>query len=389
MIEIKRAITDLIINEPFFGSLIMKANLIENTTWCQTMATDGKDIFYNPEFVKTLNKRELVFILCHEIMHKIWMHCQRMQAKKYDKQLYNIAADYIINWVLDDNPYMARPACALYNPKYDDSWTAERVYEDLKNTLQNQQNNSGGNGNGNGAQNIDLSDAPDHLAPGKPLSEAEAAELEDDIRIQVENAKTALKNAGRAGSSRLLGVIDKIIAPKVCWRKQLREFLQATGKDDTSFRRPRRRTYPLGLYLPIYESEQMGDIIIAVDTSGSIYSHQKSLITFSAEINAIVDELKPKSVKVAYCDTQIVGDIDEYTEGEPIKLTPRGGGGTRFSPVMDWIIEQGERPAALIYFTDLYCSDFGRNPEIPVLWANYDGAKKTTLPFGREIVIED
>ena len=67
----------------------------------------------------------------------------------------------------------------------------------------------------------------------------------------------------------------------------------------------------------------------------------------------------------------------------------RVGGGTRFSPVFNWIDRQDMEPDGVIMFTDMGSSDYGDMPAYPVLWASsvpvydYDRA-----PFGDIVEIE-
>jgi len=91
-----------------------------------------------------------------------------------------------------------------------------------------------------------------------------------------------------------------------------------------------------GLYLPSIERSGVGDIVIAVDTSGSIGT--KELEQFAGEINAIASEAQPESVRVIYCDADIQG-VDEFGPSDPVRLSPKDGGGTDFVPPFKWVEE--------------------------------------------------
>ena len=60
--------TSLIVDEPFFGWLLFRLKGRERRS-IQTMATDGVSLFYNPDFVETLNAATLAGTLAHEVMH--------------------------------------------------------------------------------------------------------------------------------------------------------------------------------------------------------------------------------------------------------------------------------------------------------------------------------
>src|ERR1700747_2223863 len=57
-VRIQKARTALLLDHPFFGSLLFRlAGRASGSI--QTMATDGVSLFYNPAFVETLNAAEL------------------------------------------------------------------------------------------------------------------------------------------------------------------------------------------------------------------------------------------------------------------------------------------------------------------------------------------
>ena len=126
----------------------------------------------------------------------------------------------------------------------------------------------------------------------------------------------------------------------------------------------------------------MGELVLAVDTSGSI--DVDLLQRFGAELRAAVDQTAPSRVRVIYCDTK-VHRVDTFERGEEITLAPVGGGGTDFRPVFDAI---EERPACLVFFTDL-CGRFPETaPDYPVLWAVAQRDAKGHFPWGDLAVVD-
>jgi len=121
--------------------------------------------------------------------------------------------------------------------------------------------------------------------------------------------------------------------------------------------------------------------VIAVDTSGSIGTEE--LEQFAGEITAISDEAQPEIIHVVYCDAAVQSS-QQFEPSEPITLEPKGGGGTDFRPVFEWVELHGLRPACLIYLTDLCCSSYPQEPDYPVLWAT-DSC--SVAPFGDTIRI--
>jgi len=116
-----------------------------------------------------------------------------------------------------------------------------------------------------------------------------------------------------------------------------------------------------------------------VDTSGSV--GKEELEQFAGEITAISDEVQPDRIYVVYCDAA-VNSVQEFGPSEPITLEPKGGGGTDFRPVFDWVGENSINPACLIYLTDLCCESYPVAPDYPVLWAT-DSRRIT--PFGETV----
>jgi predicted metal-dependent peptidase len=57
-LRIQKARTALLLDHPFFGSLLFRLKGRESRS-VKTMATDGVSLYYNPEFVDTLNAATL------------------------------------------------------------------------------------------------------------------------------------------------------------------------------------------------------------------------------------------------------------------------------------------------------------------------------------------
>src|SRR4029077_10579969 len=93
--------------------------------------------------------------------------------------------------------------------------------------------------------------------------------------------------AGRGPLPAGLGrAVKGVLHPPADWRAVLREFVSASAKNDYSWVRPNRRFAAQGLYLPGLHSEELGDVVLAVDTSGSI--DEKMLGVFAREVSAIL-----------------------------------------------------------------------------------------------------
>ena len=213
-----------------------------------------------------------------------------------------------------------------------------------------------------------------------PVCLACAAGQEQEWAIAAEQAARIAKTCGHTplGVDRLL---QESRESRKDWRAILREFVSATTPSDYCFCPPNRRHVHAGLYLPSIHKEGIGCIVISVDTSGSI--GQEELKQFAGEISAISDQAQPEAIHVVYCDAA-VHSTQEFGPSDPIALEPKGGGGTDFCPVFEWVEATDIRPACLIYLTDLACSSYPPEPDYPVLWVT---DSRRIAPFGETLQV--
>jgi predicted metal-dependent peptidase len=182
-------------------------------------------------------------------------------------------------------------------------------------------------------------------------------------------------------------MIDEMLDVKTPWHEILERFMSGLIKDGYSWKRPNRKFISQGLYLPGYDYiPRMGPMVIGVDTSGSI--GQPELNEFNAHINRILDTCGPEKVYVVYCDAQ-VNHVDEYEPDDfPVKLTPHGGGGTSFAPVMEWVDQCEEDVECLVYLTDGYGDQNSiEEPKCSTIWlttGSEDFKWGTVIPFESE-----
>ena len=147
-------------------------------------------------------------------------------------------------------------------------------------------------------------------------------------------------------------------------------------KEDYSWSRPNRRYFP-EYYLPSQYSENLDNITIAIDTSGSIT--EEDLNKIISEISYIQDVLQPNSMTIFDCDVKI-HNIHNVKQGDIISdLTFNGGGGSNTNPVFEYL--KDKPTTVLIYLTDLYVILPEEFPTFPVLWIVYDNPE-ATVPFG-------
>ena len=364
--RLSKAKTSLILEHPFVGSIALKMPMTISDQ-VPTAATNGKRVLFNPDFMDKLTDAQLVFLVAHEIMHPMLEHHLRMQGR--DPKKWNRAADYAINQLLTDEGIgqFIDGGCldeSIYNAG---GKSSEGIYAILP---------DGGDGDGDG----DGGGIGQDLEPTGGTPAEQAAEVAE-WRINVAQAAQAARMMGKlsAGMQRL---VDGILAPKVDWRRVLQDFVEKSRTDTRTFARPNRRFLSQGLYLPTITGETLGELVFAVDCSGSI--GQEEINQYAAEIAKVHEDGKPTKLHVVYFDSK-VSHYDVFEQEDDVTVSPHGGGGTAFSPVFRYIDEQQVEPAACVFLTDLCCSDFGPEPEYPVLWVS---TYSDQAPFGQVVKME-
>lgn len=377
--KIAKARTGIILDQPFFGSLVMRMGIVLDPT-VKAMRTNGRVIRFNPEFVDQCDIDQLKGGLCHEIMHPALQHHLRRDSREEKK--WNRATDYAINQVLNDAG-IPMPKGSLFNPAYA-GLSAEQIYP----LLEDQPGDSPGAGDAGGAGADDPGqwgavddaegDGQDGEGNGQAPSAAEQAQQSADWKVALAQAAQQAKAMGKLPAS-IARLVEQEMQPRVDWREVLRRFIQAAAKNDYTWRRPNRRHIARGLYLPSLHSETMGSIVVGVDTSGSIDA--ETLSQFAAEVRAILEDLQPEAVTVIYCDAA-VNHVDRFEPGDLLHMEPHGGGGTAFEPVFRHVEGMDTPPVALVYLTDMFGSFPQKEPPYPTLWASIGGQD---APFGEVV----
>lgn len=379
--KILAARTSLLWDHPFFGALAVQLQMVDRTgqTMFGTMETDGKNIYYDANFVEKLTKDELIFVMAHEIMHPALKHHTRRQTRKPGR--WNKAADYAINGELTECKVGKMPQGGLLDDRYT-GMGAEEIYRILDDEADGDNSDEGMDPGGCGAV-LDGCGQHDEAA----IAEAEA---EMDARIRQAAAIAKGVSAGNMPGS-VKRLIDQLTKPKVDWREVLRRFIDDNStRKDFSWARPNRRMLPLNFIMPGQVSDGISHIVIAVDTSGSI--DEKALRTFASEINGVFGDGGVDKLTVVYTDTA-VNHVDEFQLGDEIHMAPHGGGGTHFDAAMGWVIENVNDATAMIFFTDGLTCSFGEEPGMPVMWTiwgdsrRFDGIAEG-LPYGEPIYLE-
>lgn len=343
MTNMSKARAKLLIQQPFFASLIMSSPWVA-TRDIPTAATNGRTFFYNPDFMDSLTLDENMGVQCHEALHDAFMHMTRLSGR--NPMLWNMACDYAINHIIL-KAGMKLPEGCLVDEKLG-VHSAEVIYEMLKKKAEENrkkrakegQPGQPGDGLPEDVLGRDLQDTPDAGEPGEQIKR------EQQIRQRVAQAANIARMAGKmpAGLERF---IDAVLNPRVPWQQMLQEYMTRIVKSDESWAKRNRRFQHV--YLPSRFSETMGPIGLIGDTSGSITNEDLNMV--AAEFRSIAEECKPERVHMLWADTQ-VAQHDIFEAGDELRFNAKGGGGTDMRVPLTYIADHECEVVVLI--TDGY-----------------------------------
>jgi predicted metal-dependent peptidase len=419
---------------PFYGSLALKLDLVIGDRFPR-LATDGTRLYVNPAYLAELDAEDEQYAesaVAHEAWHCGLQHPYRLAGR--DALEWNVSTDLVINAHLKKHGFTLHPSW-LYDPQYDgDEWTPEMVYahrrsqqpepptpepedeedatedpgEEPTETAEDEpeedetgdeptESEDGEDEPAEDAEDVREPIIPDEpgedvpdvrSGPGvllEPTEDAPGENTQEDWEVFAQQAVSANLKAGT-----LPGGADRAVRQareqSADWRTELDRFLEPTAPSDYAWSRPNRALMAEDVYVPGVVMAEMPDIDFAVDTSGSVTAEM--LAAMAGHLTLILEQTRPRSVRVTYFDDGIQG-TETFYPGDTVTLNASGGGGTCFSPVLAHYEERaqmGEPVTALVVLTDLAIYDLGYLPEpdYPVLWVTplWVGAE---APYGRTI----
>jgi predicted metal-dependent peptidase len=347
----------LLLRASFFGNLATRLKLVNADEWCGTAATDGRNFYYNSRFIQMLRPKEIEFLFGHEVLHCVYDHFGRRGNR--DPQLFNIANDFAVNADLIKHRVGEKITTVpcLHDPKYD-GLSSEEIYDqlyekadkismsDLLDKLIDEHLDGEGDADGDGDG--------DQEGKGRPkISEADRQAIRDEIKEAMLAAAATTDGAGNipAGVKRL---IQELTEPKMDWRELLRMQLESTIKSDYTWMRASRKGWHMDAVMPGMKLDPMIDIAVALDASGSI--SEKMLKDFLSEIQGIMDSFPAYRIHVVTFDTEAYNPVQYNSENldDICDYEVKGGGGTDFDCVYNYLKENEIEPKRLVMFTDGY-----------------------------------
>jgi len=427
----------ILLDHRFFASLMMRMKWGPDPS-CKTLWTNGKQVGYNPAYIDDLTIRKTMGAIVHEVFHPMMKHHLRIGNKNHE--LWNKACDYAINPLIIQYGFEL-PDNILLDEKFN-GMAAEQIYtilleeeqqkqeekkkeeqgQDDQDQEQEQDNGEKDSGEGQDQKDQDDQkddggddDGGDNQGDGKtqdedpeqkgsegdgqeegetdeiraavddngnPADEAEIAKQESEIDIAVTQAAKFAEKAGQSfdGMKRL---VEGATAVETPWEQILSNFIYENAKTEYDWSRPSRRHQDY--FIPSLHNYKVGNIVLVIDTSGSI--NKKIFKSFTDHMTSILENVEAETW-IIFADDK-VQEAKQISPDELDTLQPKGYGGTDFKPAFNWLKENDIEPKLLIYLTDLECGSFPEEPDFPVMWAAYGWyAENAKVPFGEKIILK-
>jgi len=326
----------------------------ETTT---TASADGVTLRFNPTFFMGMDVDERIFLLIHETMHCAYLHMERFQSWMCPDRA-NIAMDHAINLQLIASGFKM-PKNGHADPAFTGmNW--EAIYPLLP-------------ANPGKPMMADIRAAPAGMKPEQLESDMQDILVRAALQSQIANDKPGTI----PGDIEIF--LNRLLNPKLPWHRILYKYLRNFAKNDYSFRKPNRRFFPK-YHLPSLYSENLIDLAIAMDVSGSVSDHD--FLNFVTEMASLMKMMKPENITLIQFDTNLKSVNKIKNLQELMQLTFTGRGGTDITPVLEWANKN--KPQLLLVFSD---GEF-RFPDITTkvntLWVIHN-SPEFIAPFGKII----
>jgi predicted metal-dependent peptidase len=336
-------------HHPFFARLAMNLNWHEEES-IDTAGVDPRgNMYYNASFIDKLNIDQVKGLLVHEIMHVALGHLLRKDER--DAMLFNISADIIINemlvsedFVLPDGLLLVSSLPNKISKKIDlNTETSESLYDKLLQYSDELQSK----------KNFD-----EHLSDGYGNGKKEISNVEKEA-LRKEWEKKLIETAQHVKMSRghVPGHIERLVEalqnPQLNWYSMLYKYITQELPIDQTYRRPGRRSYATGFYMPSTLRENL-EISVTIDLSGSI--GKKDYEMFLSELYGILNSFSQVNATILYWDTQVRGmlKVNSSNKQKAIDNVVQAGGGTAFNCLLPYMKEQRVTSRLNIHFTDGY-----------------------------------
>ena len=357
--KIKKSKLQLAFNDPFLSILALTSEFVEEPVG--TMCTDGIKISYDPKFVEELTNGEVLFVMCHELLHIIFGHCYRGKELNAVAHIWNIACDMVVNRTLMERnvgKLLGIPPKGIVEcPREYRDLTAEEIYKRLMSK----------------AKKIQLPPQDNPLAgdikepdPNENTSEM-IQKAKQNQKELLDKVSSSIKDFGK-GFKDFERYVEDIRTPKLNWRVLLRKYVTSYIKDDYSWAKPNRRYQTM--YMPSLSgmNPKLKTMNVYIDVSGSVSDEQVN--QFMSEVKNIYNLYKLTEVKIFGFSDDLSNPLiikDKWKNKTHFDTTY----GTNIGPVVNHINK--DKAKLNLIFTDGY---FDHSPvdmlKGNIFWIIYD-----------------
>ena len=366
--KISQAKARLLVNNPYFGMLASKLELIVNDN-IEAFVSNGVKVEYREEYLDGLELGELEFIFANGVMHASLAHDKRKNNRS--GWLWQMATDMAINDMLVENG-MTLPYGAQYRKRFAGMY-AEEIYAQLKDDILRDEDNLE-------YEADDSDDVEPNSDKKEELTEQTPQQLQEEIlheQLLAEEAISLLESEFKKGEAPLH--IERFFSleyeGKIDWRDELRNAIDKYFRDDYTLLPPSKKLLYTGIYLPSTISQTFR-LVIVIDSSGSV--DEELLNTFLGEVNFLMSLVTNYQIELIVCDDKVHSHKTFYS-GESLDVSLKGGGGTSFKPAFTFVEENFDDVKLLLYFTDLDGKFPSEVPNYDVKWVSSQIKK---IPFG-------
>jgi len=340
---VENAMVELVLDFPIFAQLLARIGVkcVDNKGVPAMAYTDGTGVYINAPFVdycnrnpnvtaddgrqidQRVNKKRMMFVLCHELMHLLNLTYDRGEAlglefkgisgdkeMKNKAEYWNRATDYEINSLLANNekadgtrnPVGELPENCLYESEYRDL-TAEQIYEKIYKPLEDNQ----GQGSGNDGSDQSNGNSDPLSGEGNLIDiDVHMPILDDATRSEVINKigellGNRMNGTGSSAIDRALQIAYKPLPFN--WRKALTKYIRGWMKDNYTWNKPSRTGIANNIILPSAGQTPKLHLAVAVDTSGSISNIE--LETMMQHLYTILQQFKDFKIDVWCCGSTV------------------------------------------------------------------------------------
>jgi predicted metal-dependent peptidase len=370
--------------QPFYGSLAM--GLTDEFADVPTACTNGKVVKWNRDFLAKLSEEETRFVVLHETLHCAHGHLWRLPHDKAG----NDAGDYVINRTLANVNGIRMPEGGLECPYDWNDFAEEEIYSRLCEPGQKPGDEKPDEQPGNACGDFEAPAAGDQPGEGEgddaDEDGSQAGEpLKDEWErrvIQAQQVANAMGQGDLPGD--LQRVLERVKHQPIDWRQEMSDFVRSVVSTRNDWSRPARRHACQDVIYPRKRADDLGLVIFARDTSGSI--EPELCAAFSAHITSALADVGCRGL-VLDCDSEIQAEY-ALEPGEECPLTAKGGGGTSHQPIFEKaaeLVDGGERIAGIVCLTDLLTTFPDGDGGLQSLWLST--SSRRTAPFGRTVRI--